>query len=53
MGPGSFYWLAAFLRVFGVTFMASRICRFISSLGTALLIYLLSRRLSSGMPWRL
>jgi len=44
MGPGSFYWLALFFKLFGVTFLASRICLFISSLGTALLMYYLSCR---------
>src|SRR5580658_1138299 len=45
IGPGTFYWLAAFFRLFGVTFMATRICLFITSLGTALLMYFLSRRI--------
>jgi hypothetical protein len=44
MGPGTFYWLAAFFKLFGVTFLASRICLFVSSLGTALTIYFLSRQ---------
>jgi hypothetical protein len=44
MGPGSFYWLAAYFKLFGVTFLASRICLFVSSLGTALSIYFLSCR---------
>jgi 4-amino-4-deoxy-L-arabinose transferase-like glycosyltransferase len=44
VGPGTFYWLALFFKMFGVTFLASRICLFISSLGTALSIYFLSRR---------
>ena len=44
MGPGTFYWLAAFFKLFGVTFLAARICLFISSLGTALSIYFLSRQ---------
>ena len=44
MGPGTFYWLALFFKLFGVTFLASRICLFVSSLGTALSIYFLSRR---------
>src|ERR1700722_13903630 len=45
IGPGSFYWLAAFFKLFGISFMAARICLFITSLGTALLMYFLSRRL--------
>jgi Dolichyl-phosphate-mannose-protein mannosyltransferase len=47
MGPGTFYWLAAFFKLFGVTFMATRICIFVMSLGTGLLIYFLSRRICS------
>jgi hypothetical protein len=47
MGPGSFYLLAAFFKVFGVTFLASRICLFITSLGTALAMYFLTRRVCS------
>ncbi len=45
IGPGTFYWLAAFFRLFGISFMATRICLFITSLGTALLMYFLSRRI--------
>ncbi len=44
MGPGTFYWLACFFKIFGVTFFASRICLFISSMGSALLMFFLSRR---------
>lgn len=44
MGPGTFYWLAVFFKLFGVTFLAARICLFVTSLGTALMMYFLSRR---------
>lgn len=44
MGPGSFYLLAAFFKLFGVTFFASRVPLFLSSLGTALAMYFLSCR---------
>jgi hypothetical protein len=44
MGPGTFYWLAAYFKLFGVTFLASRICLFFSSLGTVVTIYFLSRQ---------
>lgn len=44
IGPGTFYWLALFFKLFGVTFFASRLCLFVSSLGTALSLYFLSRR---------
>lgn len=45
IGPGTFYWLAAFFKLFGISFLATRICLFLSSLGTALLMYFLSRRI--------
>jgi hypothetical protein len=47
MGPGTLYWLAAFFKVFGVTFLAARICVFVSLMGTALTLYFLSRRVNS------
>jgi hypothetical protein len=45
IGPGTFYWLAAFFKLFGISFLATRICLFVTSLGTALLVYFLSRRI--------
>ncbi len=36
VGPGTFYWLALFFKLFGVTFAATRICLFVTSLGTGL-----------------
>lgn len=48
MGPGTFYWTAAFFKLFGVTFMAARIGLFVSSLGTGVLMYFLSRRICAG-----
>jgi Dolichyl-phosphate-mannose-protein mannosyltransferase len=47
VGPGTFYWLALFFKLFGVTFAATRICLFVTSLGTALAMYFLSRRICS------
>jgi hypothetical protein len=44
VGPGTFYWLAMFFKMFGVTFMAAHFCLFLTSLGTGLLMYFLSRR---------
>src|SRR3984957_8425745 len=44
IGPGTFYWLAAFFKLLGVSFFTTRICLFLTSLGTALLMYFLSRR---------
>lgn len=44
IGPGSFYWLALFFKIFGITFVTTRICMFVTSLGTLLSMYYLSRR---------
>lgn len=45
VGPGSFYWLALFFKVLGMTFVAQRTCLFLTSLATALTMYYLSRRI--------
>lgn len=45
VGPGTFYWLALFFKVLGVTFFAAHTCLFLTSLATALLIFTLSRRI--------
>ncbi len=45
IGPGTFYWLAFFFKLFGVTFVAARICLFITSLATATALYHLTRRI--------
>lgn len=47
MGPGTFYWLAAFFKAFGIAFMTTRICLFATSLGTGILMYFLSQRACS------
>ncbi len=48
MGPGSFYWLAAFFKLFGKNFLATRISLALTSFCIALLMYLLMRRLKTG-----
>ena len=42
MGPGTFYWLGGFFKLFGVTYTAVSLCLFVTSLGTFLSIYFLS-----------
>ncbi len=42
MGPGTFYWVAAFFKLIGVSILATRVCLFLTSVGTALLLYYLS-----------
>ncbi len=48
MGPGSFYWLAMFYKILGANFLATRACLFLSWMATAILVYLLARRLGSS-----
>ena len=50
VGPGTFYWLAFFFKLFGVKFLATRISLFLTSLGTALLMYFLARRVCPRYP---
>ncbi|MGI8958159.1 MAG: ArnT family glycosyltransferase [Bryobacteraceae bacterium] len=52
-GPGSFYWLALFFKLLGTTFLTARLSLALTTLGTALLMYFLARRLGtrySAMP---
>lgn len=48
MGPGTFYWLALFFKLFGVTWAATRVSLVLTSVTTTVLIFLLARRLRSG-----
>jgi hypothetical protein len=48
MGPGTFYWLAAMFKLFGATFLVARSWLFVTSLGTLLAMYVLSRRVCAG-----
>jgi 4-amino-4-deoxy-L-arabinose transferase-like glycosyltransferase len=45
MGPGSVYFLALFFRIFGISFWASRLNLFLTSLGISVLMYFLTRRI--------
>jgi hypothetical protein len=51
MGPGTPYLLAAYFKLFGVSFLATRINLFLTSLGTGLLIYFLSSRVCKRYQW--
>lgn len=48
IGPGSFYWLALFFKMFGTGILATRISVALTSIFTALLLYFLARRLKTG-----
>jgi hypothetical protein len=50
MGPGTFYWLALFFRIWGVNFLATRIDIMVTSLATAVLLYFLSRGMNLRYP---
>src|SRR5260221_7154158 len=45
MGPGTFYWLAAFFKLLGPTWLATRICLLLTTSTITLLLYYLARRL--------
>lgn len=49
MGPGTFYWLALFFKVFGTTWLATRIDLLLTTLGITLLLFYLARRLRGGL----
>jgi len=48
IGPGSFYWLAFFFKLFGTSILTTRISVALTSVSTALLMYFLARRLKTG-----
>lgn len=48
MGPGTFYWLALFFKLLGVTWLATRIDLLVTTLGISLLLLYLARRLPGG-----
>lgn len=45
LGPGTFYWLALYFKVFGTTLFATRMSLLLTSISIATLMYFLSRRL--------
>lgn len=51
MTPGTFYWNAAFMKVFGANYLGARACFFVTSLGTATCMYLLARRIMDAYAW--
>jgi len=48
IGPGTFYWIAAFFKIFGAGFFATRVCLFLTSLGVAVLMYCLTRKICNN-----
>jgi hypothetical protein len=48
MGPGSFYWLALFFNLFGVTWQVTRFYLLFNGVATAFLIYWITRRFIRG-----
>ena len=45
MGPGTFYWVALFFRLFGTTWFATRIALSVTSVATGFMMFFLTRRL--------
>ena len=50
MGPGTFWWLALFLKLFGTNWFATRVCLMLTSVATAGVMYVLARRLQMKFP---
>ena len=50
-GPGSFWWNALFMRVFGADFFGARVCLFVTSLGTAVALYHLAGQVCRKYAW--
>ena len=48
MGPGTFYWIALFFKLFGTNWMATRISLMLTFVVTTSLLYFLTRRLRTG-----
>jgi hypothetical protein len=48
MGPGTFYWVALFFKIFGITWIATRVALMITCVATALTLFFLARRLRTG-----
>lgn len=48
MGPATFYWLALFYKIFGISFRATRVCLMLSWIGTAIAVCLLCQRIGRG-----
>lgn len=51
LGPGTFWWNALFMRIFGATFFGVRVCLFVTSLGTGIALYYLARRVCRQYAW--
>src|SRR6266567_1864353 len=48
MGPGAFYWLGLFFRIFGPSWLVSRAVLLLTGIVTVLLVFWLARRLRAG-----
>jgi hypothetical protein len=48
MGPGTFYWLGLFFKIFGATWLVARAEVLITGVATTLVLYWLARRLRPG-----
>lgn len=48
MGPGSFYWLGFFFKVFGTSWPVARMLLLITAVATTLIVFWLARRLGSA-----
>jgi hypothetical protein len=48
MGPGSFYWLGLFFKLFGTNILVARGLLLVTAVSTIILLYWMTRRISQG-----
>ena len=51
LGPGTFWWNALFMRIFGADFFGARVCLYVTSLGTGIALYYLGKHVLSRYAW--
>lgn len=51
MGPGTFWWNALFMKIFGADFFGARACLYVTSLGSGIAIYYLAQQVCGRYRW--
>lgn len=50
-GPGTFWWNALFMKIFGADFFGARVCLFVTSVGLGTAMYSLARQVCRSYQW--
>lgn len=51
LGPGTFWWNALFMRIFGADFFGARVGLYVTSLGTGIALYYLGKQVLTRYAW--